>query len=58
MGVLGEFECMQGLLGVFECVWGVLGAFVCVWAVFCGDVGVLDVLSVFWVCLDEFCGMF
>ncbi len=37
---------------------GVLSAFGCVQAVFCGDVGILDDLSVFCVCLDEFCGYF
>ncbi len=43
---------MWDLLDVFESFWGVLSAFGCVRGVFCGDVRVLDVLSVVWMCLD------
>ncbi len=57
--IFGEFWCVWGcLLGVFECVWDVQGAFVCGWGVFCSDVRGLDVLNVFWVCLDDFCKYF
>ncbi len=53
LSVLGEYGYEWGLLAVFESVWGVLSAFGCVRGIFCGDVSVLDVLSMFLVCLDE-----
>ncbi len=56
LSVLDESGCVWDFMGVFESVCGVLSAFGYVRGVFCGDVHVLDVLSVFWVYLDVFPG--
>ncbi len=47
LSVLDESECVWDFLGVFESVGGVLSACGYVSGVFCGDVHVLDALSVF-----------
>ncbi len=47
LNVLDESGCVWDFLGVFESVCGVLSACGYVSGVFCGDVHVLDALSVF-----------
>ncbi len=47
LSVLDESGCVWVFLGVFESVGGVLSACGYVCGVFCGDVHVLDALSVF-----------